>query len=502
MSMVVISTLIHGISVQAEEFNIYHDFISNYDGTIVPYTGDLSEFGSNYSMMRDSYDVFSFDDGNTYIFPRLNLSMPDGDYPGLDFQEIISSSGSDSEVSSRAIGWTAITPDHGFSLTSFPSWNDSVAVEHGYNSSALGLVYKESVDTTSAIQFFYDVESGLMDIEFPTRYVVIITRSNVFPLFDRYLVSINLNSNFSVAKTLYRSADFDFELTSSYYEISVNGQQSKFMSTNGIPYDIILDGPVSLINITITPHLIYNYKVASTFQQSGFVSTPPVIGKFTSKCNSSVSHVNLYGFNFDNNNNGFSGQLFGSLADILMQLQLNDQRMERYTNNIITAVNNFSNRNYSAIVDHKNATVAAVNQVNSTLISQFTTWISSHWNPFVNIFKAFASTNHTDLANILHVLQKSDGASGPLDDANDDFKNEMDEFNKVTDTSGQYDKIDPSIFEFDSTIFTSIAGTATFFGDMLTAAFSAFGQFSVPLRLFLVCTLVSVVIGIVTNRSD
>lgn len=502
MSMAVILTLTLGTSVRAEEFNIYQDFISNYDGTIVPYTGDLSEFGSNYTMMRDLYDVFSFDDGNTYIFPRLNLSMPDGDYPGSDFQEIISYSGRDDEASSRAIKWATLTPDHGFSLSALPKWNDSEVVEHGYKSSALGLVYKESVDTTSAIQFFYDVESGLMDIEFPTRYVAITPRSATFPLYDKYLVSVNLNNNFSVSKTQYKTANFDFTLKSSYYEISVNGQQSKFLSTNGVPFEIVLDGPMAYTNITITPHLIYNYKVAATFQQSGFVSTPPVIGKFTSKCNSAVTFVNLYGFNFDNNNNGFSGHLFGSLADILKQLQLNDQRMERYTNNIITAVNNFSNRNYNAIVDHKNATVAAVNQVNSTLISQFTTWISSHWNPFVNIFKAFASTNHTDLANILHVLQKSDGASGPLDNANDDFKNEMDEFNKVTDTSGQYDKIDPSIFEFDSTIFTSIAGTATFFGDMLTAAFSAFGQFAVPLRLFLVCTLVSVVIGIVTNRSD
>lgn len=132
--------------------------------------------------------------------------------------------------------------------------------------------------------------------------------------------------------------------------------------------------------------------------------------------------------------------------------------------------------------------------INTTLISWFSTVDQS--------INAFSNRNHTDLTNILHVLQSSDGMNRPLDDANDDFKNEMDEFNKVTDTSGQYDKIDPSIFEFDSTIFTSIAGTATFFGDMLTAAFSAFGQFAVPLRLFLVCTLVSVVIGIVTNRSD
>lgn len=502
MLTVVIMTLTHGISVQAEEFNIFHDFISNYDGNLVPYTGDLSEFGTNYSMMRDSYDVFSFDDGNTYIFPRLNLSIPDGDYSGLDFQEIISYSGSDSEITSRASKWTPITPDHGFSLSALPSWNDSESVEHGYNSSTLGLVYRESIDTTSAIQFFYDVESGLMDIEFPTRYVAIMPNPNTFPLYDKYAISINLNNNFSVTKTQYKTANFDFTLKSTYYEISINGQQSKFLSTNGVPFEFVLDGPLAFTNITITPHLIYNYKVAATFQQSGFVSTPPVIGKFTSKCNSAVTFVNVFGFNFDNNNNGFTGHLFGSLADILMQLQLNDQRMERYTNNIITAINNFSNRNYNAIVDHKNATVAAVNQVNSTLISQFTTWISSHWNPFVNTFKAFASTNHTDLANILHVLQKADGANGPLDDANDDFKNEMGEFDKVTDTSGQYDKIDPSMFVFDATIFTSIAGTATFFGDMLTAAFSAFGQFAIPLRLFLVCTLVSVVIGIVTNRSD
>lgn len=501
--MVVIMILIHGTSVRAEEFNFYQDFISNYDGNIVPYNGDFSEFGSNYSMMHDSYDVFSFDDGNTYIFPRLNLSMPDVDCSGSDFQEIISYSGTGDDVSSRAYKWTPITPDHGFGLSALPSWNDSEVVEHGFNSSAVGLVYKESTDTTSAIQFFYDVDSGLMDIEFPTRYVAIMPRYNTFPLFDKYAVSINLNNNFSVTKNQYKTANFDFTLKSSYYEISINGQQSKFLSTNGIPFEFVFDGPITFINITITPHLIYNYKVAATFQQSGFVSTPPVIGKFTSKCNSAVTFVNLFGFNFDDkNNNGFSGLLFGSLADILMQLQLNDQRMERYTNNIITAINNFSNRNFNAIVDHKVATVAAVNQVNSTLVSQFTTWLSSHWNPFVNVFKTFASTNHTDLTNILHVLQKADGANGPLDDANNDFKNEMDEFDKVTDTSGQYDKIDPSIFEFDSTIFTSIAGTAVFFGDLLTAAFSAFGQFAVPLRLFLVCSLVSVVIGIVTNRSE
>lgn len=132
--------------------------------------------------------------------------------------------------------------------------------------------------------------------------------------------------------------------------------------------------------------------------------------------------------------------------------------------------------------------------INTTLISWFTTTN--------NNINAFSNRNHTDLTNILHALQSADGMNGPLDGANDAFRNEMDEFDKVTDTSGQYDKIDPSIFEFDSTIFTSIAGTATFFGDMLTASFSAFGQFSIPLRLFLVCTLVSVVIGIVTNRSD
>lgn len=502
MLMVVIMTLIPGISARADEFNLYDDFISNYDGNIVPYTGDLSEFGYNYSLMRDSYDVFSFDDGNTFIFPRLNLSIPDGDYSGPDTQEIISYSGSDSEISPRGYAWTPITPDAGFSLSALPTWANSINVEHGFDSSALGLVYKESVDTTSAIQFFYDVESGLMDIEFPTRYVAIMPRSNKFPLFDKYLISVNLKNDFTVTKHQYKTANFDFSLQSSYYEISVNGQQSKFLATNGVPFELVLDGPLSYTNITITPHLIYNYKVAAVFQQSGFVSTPPVIGKFVSSCRSSVTFVNLYGFNYDTNNNGFTGQLFGSLADILMQLQLNDQRMERYTNNIITAINNFSNRNYNAIVDHKNATVAAVNQVNSTLVSQFTTWISSHWGPFVNVFNAFASTNHTDLANILHVLQKADGANGPLDDANDDFKNEMAEFDKVTDTSGQYDKIDPSMFDFDATIFTSIAGTATFFGDMLTAAFSAFGQFAIPLRLFLVCTLVSVVIGIVTNRTD
>lgn len=176
----------------------------------------------------------------------------------------------------------------------------------------------------------------------------------------------------------------------------------------------------------------------------------------------------------------------------------------------------------------------AMYQLYNTLTTQFINKVSSGFNvnhtDLVNVKNAitsFASQNHLDvtevdkdlvlfknntwtqlneankwLNDIHHALTNADGNNNPLDNANNDFKNEMDGYHNVTDTTQQFDLIDDSLLTFDGSVFSSLTDTTAFFATCVTNLWTAMGDFSVPLTMFLVMTLVGLVTGVAVHKID
>lgn len=110
--------------------------------------------------------------------------------------------------------------------------------------------------------------------------------------------------------------------------------------------------------------------------------------------------------------------------------------------------------------------------------------------------------------SISNNLQSASGTNSVLDNKNSSLDTVMNDYFNDTDTTIQYANLPDSLFDFDISIFTSLAPTITLFSSCITGFFSALGDFAVPLTLFLVVTLVSVIAGLVhltrssSNDSD
>lgn len=96
------------------------------------------------------------------------------------------------------------------------------------------------------------------------------------------------------------------------------------------------------------------------------------------------------------------------------------------------------------------------------------------------------------------ILSTSPPVSGELSSKNDEFSSAMDEYDSTTDTTKQYGAIkDSGLLDFDvSTTFTQMASTITFFSSMVSGMLSSFGDFNIPLTLFLTLVLVSAILSI------
>lgn len=167
---------------------------------------------------------------------------------------------------------------------------------------------------------------------------------------------------------------------------------------------------------------------------------------------------------------------------------------------IRTAINNFSDRNHEDLITLDTHLVEWSRLINDSIVSfssGFNNWQSINSNQR----KQISDINHTDLAQLHDDLTKYDGTAGGLVSSNEQFKSEMDSFRDNTNTSAQYDKIGDDIFTFDTNFFSSLASTVTFFSSVVTSLFTAFGDFAVPLQLFLVMVFISMVLGIISRSG-
>lgn len=99
-------------------------------------------------------------------------------------------------------------------------------------------------------------------------------------------------------------------------------------------------------------------------------------------------------------------------------------------------------------------------------------------------------------------LESAGGQNGALNNQNQQVENTFNQYEQVTDTKEYYDKIDTNLLNFDISIFTQIAATSTLFSSLITMMWSAMGNLAVPLTLFLVSALASLVVGIFRNAGD
>lgn len=99
-------------------------------------------------------------------------------------------------------------------------------------------------------------------------------------------------------------------------------------------------------------------------------------------------------------------------------------------------------------------------------------------------------------------LESAGGQNDALNNQNQQVENTFNQYQQVTDTQEYYDKIDTNLLNFDISIFTQIAATSTLFSSLITMMWSAMGNLAVPLTLFLVAALASLVVGIFRNAGD
>lgn len=94
------------------------------------------------------------------------------------------------------------------------------------------------------------------------------------------------------------------------------------------------------------------------------------------------------------------------------------------------------------------------------------------------------------------------GQNDVLNNQNQQVEDTFNQYEQVTDTEEYYNKIDTNLLNFDISIFTQIAATSTLFSSLITMMWSAMGNLAVPLTLFLVAALASLVVGIFRNAGD
>lgn len=96
-------------------------------------------------------------------------------------------------------------------------------------------------------------------------------------------------------------------------------------------------------------------------------------------------------------------------------------------------------------------------------------------------------------------IKNAHGSNSSLNQSNSEVNSTLQDYKDKTDTSDQYDKITDDLFEFDSSFFVQFAPTITLFSSLVTSIWHNLGDFSVPLAMFLIICLVSVIIGIVNH---
>lgn len=127
--------------------------------------------------------------------------------------------------------------------------------------------------------------------------------------------------------------------------------------------------------------------------------------------------------------------------------------------------------------------------------------------------RTYSNTEHTgdrlisffpsSSTTIINNIESANGSNSEFNDSINNVNSTFSDYEEATDTSEIYDSISDSFFVFDTSVFTQIAATSTFFASIVTGLWSAFGDFSIPLQMFLISTVVSIVLGIikVVNES-
>lgn len=120
-----------------------------------------------------------------------------------------------------------------------------------------------------------------------------------------------------------------------------------------------------------------------------------------------------------------------------------------------------------------------------------------------NIYNLFVELNSLDsnlsnkLDDINTSLNDAGGANDSLNSSNNELNDALQDYKDMTDTSEQFGNIDDSLFDLDTSVFTQLAPTMSLFSSLVSSFWTHVGDFAVPLSLFLICSLVSVIIGII-----
>lgn len=98
-------------------------------------------------------------------------------------------------------------------------------------------------------------------------------------------------------------------------------------------------------------------------------------------------------------------------------------------------------------------------------------------------------------------LHSAGGANNSTNDAIDNMGSQFGEYQQSTDTSSQYDNITDDLFEFDTSVWSQMASTITLFSSCVTLNWTALGDFSTALTVFLIVVLVISILGLARYMS-
>lgn len=112
-------------------------------------------------------------------------------------------------------------------------------------------------------------------------------------------------------------------------------------------------------------------------------------------------------------------------------------------------------------------------------------------------------TEYNALRNLFDILSNGiPGATDATNSAIDNLGSEFQQYEQDTDTSVQYGNISDDLFSLDTNIWIQMASTITLFSSNVTAVWSALGDFSSALTVFLIIVFISSILGIMRYASS
>lgn len=464
---------------------------SLHDAHRVNYDGDLSEYDNLPFTLDSVNNVVAFDDGTLVVFVDVDENANDDESAVLY----------DGVASSRAsTTWYNI-----YTGTSGPPSVSGRSVYYvpwdvmGYD------VYQTSGSTATINYPQWQYAAGTVNHSF-------LFQTQSFTVPSTYLTSLNSydrgvfgfqykgSSSFSyVNSSTSTNTYLSARVNEMYFNLSFLGKTYKLPLSANDYFFVFVDLPVASVVFSFQPVVDATIDYYGGRYVSNFAYSSNYMGTVSLDASFDFLSYTIFGSTYLSTGDK---QIVDAIDVVNSTLITLNSNLLKWLTNVINKIDSFSNRNHDDIINLDTHMVQWLKLIHDDFMDWFNKYYSNLLVWLTNVIKAVQEAsriNHADLLQIHTDLTSYDGSAGGLKGSNEDFKSEMDAYNKNTDTSAQYGKISDDIFDLDTGFFTSLASTATFFSSLVTMAFNSLGDMAVALQLFLVMVFVSMILGIVSH---